>query len=153
MIVITSKRFGHVMDEASERRCVRRACLHTLRREGLRVPAEISVTLAEETLVRKLNLEYRGVDATTDVLSFPLLSPGEKLNPPYPVQLGDIVIDCGRVAYQAGLYGLPYLYELGYMVIHSTLHLLGYDHMETEEEAQMTALQEKYISELEEYIL
>lgn len=153
MIVITSKRFGYVMDEASERRCVRRACLHTLRREGIRVPAEISVTLGEETLVRKLNLEYREVDATTDVLSFPLLSPGEKLNPPYPVQLGDIVIDCGRVAYQAGLYGLPYLYELGYMVIHSTLHLLGYDHMETGEEAQMTALQEKYINELEEYIL
>jgi probable rRNA maturation factor len=153
MIVITSKRWGHVLDESAERRCVRRACLHTLRREGIEVPAEISVTLAEESLVRKLNSEYRGVDATTDVLSFPLLSPGEELRPPYPVQLGDIVIDCGRVAYQAGLYGLPYLYELSYMVIHSTLHLLGYDHMEPEEEVQMTALQEKYISELEGLIL
>ncbi|HWP80548.1 MAG TPA: rRNA maturation RNase YbeY [Candidatus Acidoferrum sp.] len=153
MIAVTNKRRGYVTDAPAERRWVRRACLHTLRREGIKVPVEISVTLADEKLVHELNLRYRGVDATTDVLSFPLLTPGEKLRPPYPVELGDIVIDCGRVAWQAGLYDLPYLYELGYMVIHSTLHLLGYDHMEPEEEARMTALQEKYISELEEHIL
>lgn len=127
MIAITSKRRGRVTDKLAERRCVRRACLHTLRREKVRVPVEISVTLGEAEFVHSLNLEYRGVDATTDVLSFPLLEPGERLNPPYPVALGDIVIDCGRVAYQAGLYDLPYFYELAYMVIHSTLHLLGYD--------------------------
>lgn len=125
--------------------CVREAVSKVLSHEGFEKKAEVSVTLVSSEEIRRLNLEFRGVDRVTDVLSFPLEEEEEILG---TVPLGDVIICPKRIAEQAPLYGVDYPKEFCLMVIHSVLHLLGYDHMDRDEKEEMFALQEAIFFEL-----
>ena len=79
--------------------------------------------------MRKLNLRYRGVDKTTDVLSFPLTDQVTNRGIPWPGNaLGDIVVSIPRAVAQAETYGVSFRNELLRLLIHGLLHLIGYDH-------------------------
>lgn len=107
---------------------VRRAIENTLCFEDFRRDAEVSLTFTDDAGIRELNREYRGKDRATDVLSFPLLTGDTPLVPGMPAELGDIVLSLERARAQGETYGHGFLREVCFLVIHSTLHLLGYDH-------------------------
>lgn len=115
-------------------RLIRRAIAETLDYEEFEYPAEVSVVLTDSESIKSINSEYRGIDSATDVLSFPQFAPDE----PYPdtgyVPLGDIVISVERAENQALVYGHSFERELAFLTVHSTLHLLGYDHVTGEED-------------------
>ena len=131
---------------------IRRAISETLRHEAFPYDAEVSVTLCDNEYIRKLNLEYRDKDSATDVLSFPLYDGGEfdMSECISGAMLGDIVISLERAREQAAELGHGFLREVAFLAIHSTLHLLGYDHERSPEddEAQCKA-QREIISEVE----
>lgn len=109
---------------------IRRCCNAVLRTEGFQGSAEVSVSFLNNAQIRELNREHRGKDIETDVLSFPM---GE--NGVYDVNmetgasiLGDIVISVEKAVSQAELYGHTLQREIGFLTVHSMLHLLGYDH-------------------------
>lgn len=141
--------------------CITRA----LREEGMEYDCEVNVLITGDEGIHQINLEQRGVDRPTDVLSFPMF----ELIPGLPVRegnenglrveveetgllpLGDMVLSYERAVAQAQEYGHSVERELGYLCVHSVLHLLGYDHMDGDdgpmkrqmrgrEEAIMTAL-------------
>jgi probable rRNA maturation factor len=111
--------------------------------------AEVSVVFLDDEAIRGYNRSYRGVDASTDVLSFamqeeteadmPLVSPAEE------VLLGDILISWPRALQQSEDYGHSLTREVGFLFTHGLLHLLGYDHLEPAAEAEMFALQEELL--------
>lgn len=127
---------------------VRRAILETLKYEDLIFGAEVSVTFCDNEYIKKLNAEFRNKDSATDVLSFPMYDfddegdPAE--NPDGSISLGDIVISLERAKEQAKELGNSFEREVAFLVIHSTLHLLGYDHERSadDEEAQCLAQRE-----------
>ncbi len=113
------------------RMLVRRCCTAVLVQENFTDPAEISVTFVDDEQIHALNKEYRNIDRATDVLSFPLgengvydtnIDTGAKL-------LGDIVISIPHALDQADRYGHSLQREIGFLTVHSMLHLLGYDHV------------------------
>jgi probable rRNA maturation factor len=110
--------------------------------------AELSVVLTDDREVKKLNKAYRGKDKTTDVLSFPLLE-GKKFpkNPKGNIALGDVVVSVPQIKRQAAENGKNLKAELALMVVHGTLHLLGYDHVTLVQEKKMFRLQEKLVKE------
>jgi len=116
-------------------------------------PFEASVTIVDDAGIRKTNREFRGIDAATDVLSFPMAdtASGEALevNPDTgEALLGDIVISLPRAAAQAEEYGHSLGREVGFLTAHGMLHLLGYDHETKEQEREMFLLQEKVLTQL-----
>ena len=113
---------------------IRRAILETLDYEKFDHPAEVSVTLVDSEAIRSINKEYRGIDSATDVLSFPQFAPGEEYPGGGYVPLGDIVISVERAENQALMYGHSFERELAFLTVHSVLHLLGYDHVTSEED-------------------
>ena len=133
------------------RMLIRRCCNAVLINEHFEGSAEISVRFVDDEIIHELNREYRHVDRSTDVLSFPL---GE--NGVYDINhdtgakiLGDIVISMQHAVMQAELYGHSLQREIACLTVHSMLHLLGYDHeaeglervrMREKEEAVLTQL-------------
>ena len=133
------------------RMLIRRCCNAVLVNENFEGSAEISVRFVDDEIIHELNREYRHVDRSTDVLSFPL---GE--NGVYDINhdtgakiLGDIVISMQHAVMQADLYGHSLQREIAFLTVHSMLHLLGYDHeaeglervrMREKEEAGLTQL-------------
>ncbi len=133
------------------RMLIRRCCNAVLVNEKFEGSAEISVRFVDDEIIHELNREYRHVDRSTDVLSFPL---GE--NGVYDINhdtgakiLGDIVISMQHAVMQADLYGHSLQREIAFLTVHSMLHLLGYDHeaeglervrMREKEEAVLTQL-------------
>ena len=120
-------------------------------------PCEVDVLLTSDESIHQINLDMRQVDRPTDVLSFPEfdLHPGqlpaaEDADPGTGlVPLGDMVISMEHVAAQAKEYGHSNRRELAYLVVHSVLHLLGYDHLdEGEMKARMRAREEAILAEL-----
>ena len=113
---------------------------------------EVDVRYASEEEIKKINKEYRNVDKKTDVLSFPLIdfNSSEDLKEELKseeLMLGDIVI-CKRVAKaQAKVYKHSLKRELCFLALHGFLHLLGYDHIESEDEKVMMGLAEKILKE------
>ena len=112
----------------------------TLAAEGINVPCEINVLVTNDKGIHAINLASRQIDRPTDVLSFPMfqLEPG---NPPQEWEeyldpetdlcpLGDMCISLHRAKAQAKEFGHPTRREIGYLTIHSVLHLLGYDHLD-----------------------
>ena len=104
---------------------------------------EVSVTLTNNAYIRTLNKQYRGIDRSTDVLSFalnesdePTVDGGLAVN-----VLGDLIISVERAEAQATDYGHSVRREMAFLTVHGMLHLLGYDHMEDEERAEMEAEQ------------
>ena len=109
---------------------VRRACKATLKFENFPYPAEVSVLFVDDDAIHRLNKEYRDVDRSTDVLSFPLNESGNyEISPETGcVALGDIVISIEHAQAQADEFEHSFEREMAYLTVHSMLHLLGYDH-------------------------
>ncbi len=132
---------------------IRRAIAETLFYERILYATEVSVTLCDDAYIRELNREHRGKDTATDVLSFPLYEaeelPAEGDAEGETVPLGDIVISVERAALQAAELSHSTDREISFLCIHSTLHLLGYDHeLGEEEEADMCRRQREIIAKL-----
>ena len=128
---------------------VRSAVYATLEREGFKYPAEVSVTFCSAEYIHELNNKYRNVDRPTDVLSFPMYENGEfddaecQLGAP----LGDIVISIPRAKEQAEELGNSFVREVAFLTVHSTLHLLGYDHERSKEDDELQCRLQKEIIE------
>ncbi len=113
----------------------------------------LQVLYTDDRGIATVNLEQRGVDAPTDVLSFPAfeISKGDR---PVPdpdtglVYLGDIVISLVRANAQAAEYGHSEARELGYLTVHGVLHLLGYDHERPEDAEKMRRAEEDILGSL-----
>ena len=130
---------------------IRRTIRTALAAEGLTAPCEVDVLLTDDDGIHEINRELRQVDRPTDILSFPEfeLTPGQLPGPEGAdpgtglIPLGDMVLSMERVAAQAREYGHSKRRELSYLVTHSVLHLLGYDHLdEGPMKAQMRAREE-----------
>ena len=144
---------------ASQGNCalIRKVIRTALEAEGVDFPCEVDVLLTDDARIHESNREMRQVDRPTDVLSFPEfdLTPGElpgaeDADPGTGlVPLGDMVISMEHVAAQAREYGHTRRRELSYLVVHSALHLLGYDHLdEGPQKAQMRAREEAILAQL-----
>lgn len=127
---------------------IRRCCHAVLQEEQFKDDAEVSVRFVDNETIHELNAQYRNVDRETDVLSFPLgengvydtnLDSGAKL-------LGDIVISIPKAMEQADLYNHSLQREIGFLTVHSMLHLLGYDH-------ENGGIEEVHMREKEETVL
>lgn len=127
---------------------IRRCCHAVLEEEGFEDNAEVSVRFVDNETIHELNKEFRNIDKPTDVLSFPLgengeydtdLSTGAKL-------LGDIVISIPKAMEQAQEYNHSLQREIGFLTVHSMLHLLGYDH-------EQGGIEEVHMREKEETVL
>ena len=123
---------------------IRRCCAGVLLLENLHGSYEISVLLTDDAGIRKLNAQFRQKDTPTDVLSFPLADDsGSPVNPESgQILLGDIVISVERAVAQAEQNGHSFDREMGYLTVHSMLHLLGYDHMNESEKKIMRQKEE-----------
>ena len=125
-------------EKASEelKTLVYKAVLATLQYEEIEDDCAVSVTFVSNSGIRKLNCEYRGIDRPTDVLSFPIAEDGnlEDAFDGEKFELGDIVISLERAREQAEQFGHPFEREVAFLSVHSTLHLLGYDHELSDED-------------------
>ncbi len=132
------------------RRLIKKAITEALLEEKFEYPAEISVSFVNNAKIHELNREYREKDRPTDVLSFPMwekeeLDDGTALDG-HAVTLGDIIISAEKAQAQAQEYGHSIEREIAFLSVHSTLHLLGYDHEVSEED-------EKYMNQKQEEAL
>lgn len=118
-----------------------------LKVEELDENVEVSVSFVGDEEIRELNRDYRGVDKSTDVLSFPIDDEFILDNR----ILGDVIINTRRVMEQAEELGHSNERELSYLTVHSILHLLGYDHMEDEDKRQMREREKLAMKELSIY--
>ena len=119
---------------------LRRCILEALKFQGVDVPCEINVMITDDQGIRAINAASRNIDQATDVLSFPMfqLEPGklpeswEEYRDPETgrVPLGDMCISLERAMEQANEFGHGIKREIGYLTVHSVLHLLGYDHLD-----------------------
>jgi probable rRNA maturation factor len=120
--------------------------------EGVARLLEVSVRVTDDIEMHGLNLRYRGVDRSTDVLSFSLLSEGgdPSLVPPAgrPVQLGDVALSYPKIESQARELQHSIALELAWLTIHGTLQLLGYTHATEDDAARMEALERKALDAL-----
>jgi len=135
----------------------RRAIKATLQEEGIMVPVQISVLVSDNKGIQEMNREHRDKDEPTDVLSFPntVYVPGEfraneaDIDPETGcLHLGDIVISSERASEQAAEYGHDIIRETAYLVVHATLHMLGYDHEDAKEKEQMRRQEEQILDAL-----
>ncbi len=118
------------------------AAVDTLKQQQIAPPATLTLLLSDDMQLQQLNRDYRGFDKPTDVLSF---ENGEEL-PGMGLYLGDIAISVETAVRQAAEAGHPLLQELRLLTIHGVLHLLGHDHAEAEEKAQMWAAQDEILA-------
>lgn len=124
--------------------------------EGVSIPCEINVLVTDDQGIRVINKATRGVDSATDVLSFPMFNfePGklpadvEDLVDPQTglLPLGDMAISLERAKDQAKRFGNTLKREVGYLTIHSVLHLLGYDHLDEGEMKRQMRIREEIIA-------
>ena len=140
-----------------QRALIRKVIRTALAAEGVDFPCEVDVCVTSDEGIHQINREMRGVDRPTDVLSFPAFDlhpgelPGEEDADPATglVPLGDMCLSLERVQAQAREYGHSNRRELAYLVVHSVLHLLGYDHLdEGAEKARMRAREDAIMEEL-----
>ncbi|KEF38146.1 putative rRNA maturation factor YbeY [Schinkia azotoformans MEV2011] len=120
-------------------------------KEGINSDAELSVTFVNNEEIQEINRTYRMKDQPTDVISFAMEEMGEGeiaiTGEDLPTILGDIIISIPRTIEQANEYNHSFMRELGFLSIHGFLHLLGYDHMEKEDEQIMFAKQKELLDE------
>jgi probable rRNA maturation factor len=125
---------------------VERTIAAVLEHEGIHDTVEVSVLIADDAVLRDLNRAYRGHDAPTDVLSFGFDAADQFVTPPgAPCYLGDIAISYARVVEQANEYGHSVQRELAYLTAHGILHLLGYDHAGSAEDAAAMRTREEAV--------
>lgn len=131
------------------RKCIKDAINEALLEEEASRPAEVSVSFVDNEEIHALNLEYRGKDKPTDVLSFPMWEEGDEVGDTDPkngaVMLGDIVISTEKAVAQAEEYGHSPEREFAFLAVHSVLHLLGYDHETSEEDEQYMKMRQEAV--------
>ncbi len=129
--VVISNEQNDVRIPAGVRMLVRRCCTAVLVQEEFEGAAEVSVMFVDDDMIHQLNLQHRNIDRATDVLSFPLGENGvyDINNDTGAKLLGDIVISINHAIDQADRYGHSLQREIGFLTVHSMLHLLGYDHV------------------------
>lgn len=141
----------------SLRSFLRKVVRTALEAEAVEVSCEVNILVTNDEGIHRINLEMRGVDSPTDVLSFPMfnLTPGDKPSEEDAdpatglVPLGDMCISLERAKAQAKEYGHSNRRELAYLAVHSALHLLGYDHLdEGPMKAQMRGREEAIMGQL-----
>lgn len=135
-----------------------------LKEEDVKISSEISLLFVDNEQIREINKETRNIDKATDVLSFPMLDYMDKkvFKEVYKdnnfskvdfdgedLVLGDIVLSLERALEQSKEYNHSYEREASYLVVHSVLHLLGYDHMEDEEKIIMRNREEEILNALD----
>jgi len=144
----------HHLGQFSARHMITKAVKATLKAESIDVPCEVSVLLTDDEGIQALNREFRNVDASTDVLSFPAneFTPGgfdQELAEQNPktgrVVLGDMALSLPRAVAQGKEFGHGTKREIKYLTVHSVLHLLGYDHVDEGEEKREMRFREKEI--------
>ncbi len=142
-----AERFEPVAEPA----LIERAVAGALAAEGVAGAIELGVLVTDDAELHRLNREFRGVDAPTDVLSFgDDVEPGAGqpafVRPPEsPRYLGDLAISYERVAAQAAEYGHSEERELAYLTVHGVLHLLGYDHERGPDDAAAMRAREEHV--------
>ncbi len=156
---MTEHNISIVSENASEEAIeqIKRAIVSALDFEGVTQKCDICVMLTDNEGIRELNAEMRNVDKPTDVLSFPMLElqPGQAIEPSPleldpetgAVLLGDIAISTEKAKSQAEEFGHSYERELSFLAVHSTLHLLGYDHEKSKEDEELHFSRQKEILE------
>ncbi len=117
---------------------VRRIAEHALESEGVPPEVELSVALVGAEEIQRLNEAYRGIPEPTDVLSFPM-DEGLISRDGQPRLLGDVVLSPEVARDRAAAAGYPFQAYMGLLLVHGVLHLLGYDHLTTEEADEMEA--------------
>lgn len=136
---------------------------YTIEHEKFPHEAEVNLTLTDNEGIHEINRMYRQIDAPTDVLSFPMLSYQkagdfsalendyeDNFNPDTgEIMLGDIIISVDRVRTQAADYGHSERREYAFLIVHSMLHLFGYDHMTEEDASQMEAKQQQILDAMQ----
>lgn len=150
-----------VTDELIE--LINEVCQQSLKAEEMNSPYQISLLFVDNDEIREINRDTRGIDKATDVLSFPMLDyPKDKVfkdvyksvkfNEIYldgeELVLGDMVLSLERAREQSIEYNHSFNREVCYLVVHSILHLLGYDHMENEEKKKMRQREEEILGNL-----
>ena len=122
-----------------------------LKVENFNENAEVSLSIVDKDTIHKLNKDYRNVDRETDVLSFPMDEEAfdNEGNPIFI--LGDIVICLDMARNQAAEFGHSLEREMMYLICHSTLHLLGYDHIEEDDKAKMRAKEKEVMKNLGDF--
>ena len=163
IIVEVDEPFAAEVDAADLVRAIAAALLAEGRPDG-----EATLVVTSDEAIAELNLQYRGVEGPTDVLSFPAQEPASEAStlhlqpstapaqpavhfvsaPEMAAYLGDIVIALPFTQRQAAELGRPLADELRLLAVHGALHLLGYDHAEPEEEAAMWARQDAILAGL-----
>lgn len=152
----TDKPISHVLTEIIEQ-----AIKTSIEVEPCPYEIDVNVSIVDENTIREINKDTRGKDAVTDVLSFPLVSFDRPCDfetihlgddafdmDTGELYLGDMVICYEKALQQARDYGHTIEREVGFLTVHSMLHLLGYDHMEANEEADMLAHQKKILDKM-----
>ncbi|SHF07416.1 rRNA maturation RNase YbeY [Clostridium fallax] len=162
MIYIDNRQNKLPVDEDFERK-ISEVIEFALKEEEVNVSYQVSVIFVDNDEIRKINKETRGIDNATDVLSFPMLDYENKkvykeIYKDYEFDityldngeliLGDIVLSLERAREQSKEYNHSYIRECSYLVVHSVLHLLGYDHMEEDDKKIMRSREEEILNKL-----
>ncbi len=142
-----------LLDEQEVFALIAACAKETLEQEGIEFDAQIDVTIVDDGAIREANAEFRGKDAVTDVLSFPMyeFENGEAQEELYEesesgcVLLGDMLLNYARACEQAEEFGHSPARECGFLTVHSCLHLLGYDHERGEEEQRLMRTHEEAV--------
>jgi probable rRNA maturation factor len=133
----------------SDRELVQSLLDYAAEQENVEPASELTVSFVTNERIREINKEYRDKDQVTDVISFALEELGEDetkiVGEGIPRILGDIIISVGRAKEQAEEYGHSYSRELGFLALHGFLHLLGYDHLNDEDEKKMFGRQKEIL--------
>ncbi len=124
---------------------IRRAAQQAIQHQRLPAETNLTIVLSDDAQLQELNRDYLGIDAPTDVLSFPLDEPDPETGSRY---LGDIILSVERAAAQAAAIGHPLEAEMQLLVVHGILHLNGHDHAEAEEKARMWQAQAEILTAL-----
>ena len=133
--------YNNIEELPNEEVLIKKVVQAVLENEGVKHDLDIYITLTNNEEIHKINKEYRNIDRETDVITFRLADYEEVIYDRIMV-LGDIYISLDKARSQSIEYGHSYLRELSFLVIHGFLHLLGYDHMNEEDEKIMFKLQE-----------
>ncbi|WP_297517505.1 rRNA maturation RNase YbeY [uncultured Clostridium sp.] len=162
MIYIDNRQDKFEVDEEFEN-ILKSTIEFTLKEELVDNICEVSLVFVDNETIKEINNEIRGIDKATDVLSFPMIDypdrkvykdayTGKELSRTYfdgdELILGDIVLSFERADEQRAEFNHSFSRECSYLVVHSVLHLLGYDHMEDEEKKVMRAREEEILSKL-----
>lgn len=131
--------------EIPELKDIKKLMDFTLEKEGI-TKVLFNIIIVDNKRIKELNKEYRGIDNVTDVISFALEDDETFINLDYRI-LGDIYISLDKTKAQALEYGHSFLRELAFLSVHGLLHLLGYDHMNEEDEKVMFNKQEVILNE------